>query len=1016
MMKNQINNVQAASTAWKLMSSTMYDQQDRIVSNTSYDYLSDGSTCLEATTTCGYDNWGYQNTVTDPWGVTQYTNTDPVARTQTSGVRDADGHTLSEEVITFDDFSQLSALSRTETAGGEAVITLNRASDAFGRTTSLTTTDSTVNLRIIQYDTFGRFALGQLSDGTPLEVGYLDFSDQDQMTSMEVNIELLSSQTFDGLLRRTSLTLEGVNHGYQRNMAYSSSARSAYPSQITTTSSIQQADITYTPELGMLNAIHCHKNPAAYASTYSSLGKLKTSSPDNTYSLNGLGEPDQMSCGGLTTQVLSLTLSGRVLSSLTGSDRMLSSVYDMKGRLLSSSDGDTKVSYSYDSFGRISGATFSQNGTPHLIYAFTLDNFSRETRRVLTDKLNGTTITIDSGYDVFDRRVSKKTTLSSGKTLSEAYSYDKRGRLTSYVIDSASSPDLLPVDYAGRPFLSQEDSWDERDRLKTSIIHYPDGSAETQTWSFSGQMLSRVQVNGKNVIEWDSATFSENSAGTLGYKNVITGEAWYLESDDLDRCYRSSEGHTWQYDASNNLIRDGEGDRCFLNGTPIREDNTSRGRVDFIYSQLGVAGERDSNGAVSFNYLDPLGSVIGSTRQTTLLTYSPQGTGKPATRHGFRGMLYDSYTQGYTLKNGRVYQPWLRVFSTVDATMGLNGGGVNGTTYCCGDPVNNVDYSGAFSVGSFFSNLIGVVGAVAGIVMAIPTGGASLTMTAGAEILLGAGELAATATSIGLSAAGNDKGAKIAGGVAGILGLGSAGVGLGRSATAGATRAPGATSGSRGPAKFYNPAPGSNRRAIIPNEVPARDGRYFGPLINRATNRTPRWHEVAGAGRKVILGSDQEITVNHVYEPLNRLQSRASFINGTPRPVVLLSGSHGTASGNNFGKGLGSQGVFSWRKNGLLEKGFYNEDMQYHASPGGGGNREVRVVNSMFKSPEYYRNLFYDPSVHVINAFCFGRNDEALRYYMQVPPVPSYVDWQVFTANGLINNPASNQPTILHGA
>lgn len=1009
MMKNQINNVQAAPTDWKLMSSTMYDQQNRMVSNTFYDYLSDGSTCLEATTTCGYDNWGYQNTVTDPWGVTQYTNTDPVARTQTSGIRNADGHTLSEEVITFDDFSQLSTLSRIETAGGQALITLNRASDAFGRTTSLTTTDNTVNLRIDQYDAFGRFTEGQLNDGTPLCVGYLDFSDQDQMTSMKINNELLSSQTFDGLLRRTSLTLEGVNHGYQRKMAYTSSARSAYPSQISTTSSTQQVDITYIPELGMLNSIHCHNNPATYTATYSSLGKMETSSPDSTYSLNGLGEPDQMSNEGLTTQVISLTLSGRVLSSLTGSDRMLSSVYDMKGRLLSSSDGDTKVSYSYDSFGRISGATFSQNGTPHLIYAFTRDNFSRETRRVLTDKLNGTTITIDSGYDVFDRRVSKKTTLSSGKTLSEAYSYDKRGRLTSYVIDSASSPDLLPVDYAGRPFLSQEDSWDERDRLKTSIIHYPDGSAETQTWSFSGQMLYRVQVNGKNVIEWDSATFSENSAGTLGYKNVTTGEAWYIESDDLDRCYRSPDGHTWQYDAQNNLIRDGEGDRCFLNGTPIREDNTSRGCVEFIYSQLGVTGERDDNGEVSFSYLDPMGSVIGGTRQTTLLTYSPQGTGKPATRHGFRGMLYDSYTQGYTLKNGRVYQPWLRVFSTVDATMGLNGGGVNGTTYCCGDPVNNADFSGAFSVGSFFSNLIGVVGAVAGIVMAIPTGGASLTMTAGAEILLGAGELAATATSIGLSAAGNEKGAKIAGGVAGILGLGSAGVGLGRSALPSAARTSGTPGGGglRGPAKYYQNRPFwklPKRKTIVQGSVPAA----------REGTRTPQWHEVAGGGSSVVLGSDQAINYVHIYEPLKRLERRASFINGYPRPVVILSGTHGRASGDN------------WELNGnrvatLIDKTFYNEDIQFHSNPGSsagsanGLKRRVDIFDTDGANDKQYNQYYQDPLCHVIGGYCFSRNDEALRYYLNVPPVTSYVPDRWFNRVGYIHNPTGQNPTVVHG-
>ncbi|MEE4406743.1 hypothetical protein [Enterobacter mori] len=65
-------------------------------------------------------------------------------------------------------------------------------------------------------------------------------------------------------------------------------------------------------------------------------------------------------------------------------------------------------------------------------------------------------------------------------------------------------------------------------------------------------------MNGTSVIEQDGDT-SGKYTGTRGYTNLSTGEHWSLESDDLNHCWRSDEGHTWQYDALNNLTEDSDG-------------------------------------------------------------------------------------------------------------------------------------------------------------------------------------------------------------------------------------------------------------------------------------------------------------------------------------------------------------------------------------------------------------------------------------------------------------------------
>ncbi|MBE3902235.1 hypothetical protein HJ158_24530 [Vibrio parahaemolyticus] len=77
--------------------------------------------------------------------------------------------------------------------------------------------------------------------------------------------------------------------------------------------------------------------------------------------------------------------------------------------------------------------------------------------------------------------------------------------------------------------------------------------------------------------------------------------------------------------------------------------------------------------------------------------------------------------------------------------------------------MNYADPSGMMGVGAVLGNVLGII---TGLILMVPTGGAS-----GVEVMLGVAEISAVTASAGMAASGNEEGAKVTGVVAGILGL-----------------------------------------------------------------------------------------------------------------------------------------------------------------------------------------------------------------------------------------------------
>lgn len=113
---------------------------------------------------------------------------------------------------------------------------------------------------------------------------------------------------------------------------------------------------------------------------------------------------------------------------------------------------------------------------------------------------------------------------------------------------------------------------------------------------------------------------------------------------------------------------------------------------------------------------------------------------------GYVGTYQDSATNGYPLGNGyRVYLPELMRFTTPDSWSPFGDGGPNPYIYCANDPVNGMDPSGHFSLGTFMHILgdtimygFAAVDVAAGVFGAAFTGGLSL----GAAVAVASGVLA----------------------------------------------------------------------------------------------------------------------------------------------------------------------------------------------------------------------------------------------------------------------------------
>lgn len=385
-----------------------------------------------------------------------------------------------------------------------------------------------------------------------------------------------------------------------------------------------------------------------------------------------------------------------------------SNTYDDFDRLQTSTQRGTTVSYSYDNNGnRLSvGTPGNSNGYGHDVrnrvktatagtqttgfdyYAdgkkktVTYPNGAKEeyeyyaSNRVktLTNSLNSAVISkFAYSYDRNGNRLSQDEARGT-RNISTGYTYDSLDRMASYSVTENSA--TTRTDYTFDGYNRKTESTTASTPLSTSI---------TKTYSYDEtDWLIQLQDGSKTI------TYSYDNNG-----NTIKKADSTAPGNDI----------VFEYDARDKLIKAGKGASVLgtysynANGYRIRQNNSDRGDVEYLYDGTAVIEERNAGGLLAhyryanklyslfdgtqnqYYHLDALGSTTdltddgGATKATYFL--NPWGMivdsiGSSVNRRVFTGKEIDQNT-GLVYFGARYYDPDTARFTTQDTYLGEQG-------------------------------------------------------------------------------------------------------------------------------------------------------------------------------------------------------------------------------------------------------------------------------------------------------------------------------------------------------
>ncbi|MEU0914591.1 RHS repeat-associated core domain-containing protein [Streptomyces althioticus] len=388
--------------------------------------------------------------------------------------------------------------------------------------------------------------------------------------------------------------------------------------------------------------------------------------------------------------------------------------WDAAGRLdyLTAPDGK-KTDFDYDNNGKrtktvypggtTQSVTIDDNGRPEKIrttsgtqtfidLAYSYKNTAgKDTTKIRTRTDNLTKYTITYTYDSQDRLTYALEADSAGaRKASWLYCFDKAGNLTSRDGSKTTCPGGTTYRYNDASELTAKNGttagW-AYDRLGNETAAADNTPRTGETWTDYSQ-LSGITTGGK--------TYDLVHAGTTNAERTKLGETWFH--------------HT---------------------ALGLASTTTNGMDTGFIREPAGTLNSMTTGGKSYYYLTDATGNVLGladaTGKRTHTYVYGP--TGLPRTTptetvpqpYRYAGAYADPtglYKMGH-----RYYDPTLGRFTHPDPS----GQESNPYLYAAGDPINNTDPTGLWSIADTINTTIAVIGLAA----AIPTGGASLTVLGG---------------------------------------------------------------------------------------------------------------------------------------------------------------------------------------------------------------------------------------------------------------------------------------------
>ncbi|MEX1829655.1 RHS repeat domain-containing protein [Luteibacter sp. CQ10] len=431
------------------------------------------------------------------------------------------------------------------------------------------------------------------------------------------------------------------------------------------------------------------------------------------------------------------------------------------------------------------------DGTRHLTMTVTHDPAGREIERAYV--VDGDE-QVRFGFTYQDNgQLASKTMSRAGSVqTTETYRYDPQTeRLLTYACDAAD-PALAPTDETGKAFRSQAFAHDSLGNLLSCTTVYVDGTQRSLGYEYdkASPCLRRfVTVDGKKTeLRYDARgnLLSDERGRCFEYNllgqvvRVTDGKGTVLARYDYDglmrlsAAYDGDSGYTRQlvYD-DNRLIAETWLDKGLSPIQTVRFDGVMQSTV------------KDGRTTVDFAFVDPFSGTRGIAGGD-MVTFGPFGDhcGSTPSSVGYNGQWRDPVLGGYHLGNGyRYYDPAARMFHQMDTLSPFGEGGINDRAYCDGDPINLHDPSGHVllsrwaqqqqlseldrlidsldppddppevddrpwyvrAMSSIIWGGVAILASVAAVLLAIPTGGASLVF---AGVIL-----AATVVSTGIQLA-----------------------------------------------------------------------------------------------------------------------------------------------------------------------------------------------------------------------------------------------------------------------
>ncbi|XP_055308446.1 uncharacterized protein LOC129572506 [Sitodiplosis mosellana] len=1000
----------ADKSEWFKIFSKDHNSLGESVNSTVNDWLigsSGKATNFPLSATTSFDGWGEMKSVAFSNGKTQHQQTDQINLIHTSyeqGNINNERLTSGSFINAYDTINGNLISKTLKTVSGEVHSTIQLTWDGLGQLLEEQDEMGAVTKRT--YDECGRVITQTLPDGTIVRRTYAPHLGGNEIASISVTGSdasgrtrtwLLGTQTFDSLGRlkervsggrTTSYTYQGVSPKPStvtmpsgKTLHYTYIPELDYAISSMTTDGITQ---TYSYDKGTGKLLSASESPSTIHYTWSKDGRLT----EEMFSYNGTSKRSK--------HAQTLNEAPTSYTDVTGKETQYT--MNSHGQVIRISDPNLTVDLTYDALGRLKTKSVrDQSSNSSLTTRLSYDDFGREIKRTIADG-SGVTVELSQTFQINGLLATRSTKKNNVTIRDDHFGYDNRNRLVSY----RATGNSLPTDAYGNQMTSQTYQFDALNNLTSVATTFNDRSSNTATYHYENQSdpTQLTKVNNTHSKYPANVNLSYDAEGRMTHDEA--GRTLSYDAMGRLKSVIEKNGRTsiYGYDALSRLITQKIGDNdirhLYYRGTElVNEIFVSKHReTRLIKSGHSCFGIIDGD-HLTLTGADKNDSLLMSTNSkkdagnAQLHAWSPYGNGETdSSLPGFNGERIDPSSGMYHLGNGyRAYNPVLMRFNCPDSLSPFGEGGINAYAYCAGDPINHTDPSGHLS----WQAITGIVMSAIGIAFSVFTAGASIAAAGGVmaaiasasttSLIVGGLGIVSDVTSI-VSGAMEDTSPE-ASGILGWVSLATGIAGMAIGVAKGGTKALQTYRAARSEAKeglrnLNDPNYVNQLRRMAQKHKMTDLDRLPQPRqAPRGTRQAAdAWHREK-VGNYFKIGSDVTINGNDVRKEIDKMIHLATPDN----PIIILTGGHGNQLGLNYK--MASNGKIV-RDDRLLQTAFYAEDMAKCAS------QRVRVLD-MHKIPFSQIARYIQGDHHVIMGFCFGRNDAALRYLLNLPPVTSFV-------------------------